>query len=73
MMTTLKRYPASQRVTVRGVLRSEWTKLRSLPSAAWSLAAAIALVVGFGVIYAGVRVSRPPADPVHIRRDRRSV
>jgi ABC-2 type transport system permease protein len=63
MTTTLARYPGTQRATVRGVVRSEFTKLRSLPAAAWSLAAAIALVVGFGAIYAGVRVSRPPADP----------
>ncbi len=63
MMTTLKHETGTQRVTVQGVLRSEWTKLRSLPAAAWSLAATIALVVGFGALYAGVRVSRPPADP----------
>jgi ABC-type transport system involved in multi-copper enzyme maturation permease subunit len=63
MMATREQETGTQRVTVAGVLRSEWTKLRSLPAAAWSLAAAIALVVGFGAIYAGVRVSRPPADP----------
>ena len=33
--------PASQRVTQVRVVRSEWTKLRSLPSTVWSLLAAV--------------------------------
>ena len=52
-----------QRVTRAWVMRSEWTKLRTLPSSAWSLLAAAALIVGFGALYAGVRVTRPPRDP----------
>ena len=56
----------SQRVTQARVLRSEWTKLRSLPSTAWSLLAAAALIVGFGVLYSMVRVTRPPRDPAAI-------
>jgi ABC-type transport system involved in multi-copper enzyme maturation permease subunit len=48
------------RVTQRRVLRSEWTKLRSLPSTAWSLLAAVVLIVGFGALYCMVRVTRPP-------------
>lgn len=64
-MTTisLPTYTGAQRVTQLRVLRSEWTKLRSLPSTMWSLLTAVALIVGFGVIYAMVRVARPPADP----------
>ena len=50
------------RVTPLRVVRSEWTKLRSLPSTAWSLATAVALVVGFGALYSTLRVTRPP-DP----------
>jgi ABC-type transport system involved in multi-copper enzyme maturation permease subunit len=45
------------------VLRSEWIKLRSLPSTIWSLLVAVTLIVGFGMVYAMVRVTRPPADP----------
>ncbi|WP_207229887.1 ABC transporter permease subunit [Krasilnikovia cinnamomea] len=45
------------------VVRSEWTKLRSLASTIWCLAATVALVVGVGVAYAALRVARPPADP----------
>jgi ABC-type transport system involved in multi-copper enzyme maturation permease subunit len=52
-----------QRVTQLRVLRSEWTKLRSLPSTAWSLLATVVLIVGFGALYSMVRVTRPPQDP----------
>jgi hypothetical protein len=52
-----------QRVTQARVIRSEWTKLRTLPSSAWSLLVAAVLIVGFGALYAGVRVTRPPQDP----------
>jgi ABC-2 type transport system permease protein len=60
---TLPRYSGEQRVTQFRVLLSEWTKLRSLPSTVWSLLTAVVLIVGFGVVYAMVRVTRPPADP----------
>jgi len=45
------------------VLQAELTKFRSVSSTAWSLLSAAVLIVGFGVLYAMVRVSRPPADP----------
>jgi ABC-2 type transport system permease protein len=54
---------ANQRVTQARVIRSEWTKLRTLPSSAWSLLVAAVLIVGIGALYAGVRVTRPPQDP----------
>lgn len=56
----------AQRVTQARVLRSEWTKLRSLPSAAWSLSSAVVLIVGFGALCAMVRVTRPPARPADL-------
>ena len=49
-----------QRVTQARVIRSEWTKLRSVPSTAWSLLTSVALIVGFGALYSLVRVTRPP-------------
>ncbi|RZU52360.1 ABC-type transport system involved in multi-copper enzyme maturation permease subunit [Krasilnikovia cinnamomea] len=55
--------PVARRVTPVRVVRSEWTKLRSLASTIWCLAATVALVVGVGVAYAALRVARPPADP----------
>ena len=54
---------AGQRVTQARVIRSEWTKLRSVPSTAWSLLAAVALIVGVGALYSLLRVTRPPTGP----------
>jgi ABC-2 type transport system permease protein len=62
----LPAYRDDQRVTQARVIRSEWTKLRTLPSSAWSLLAAAVLIVGFGALYSGVRVTRPPRDPAAI-------
>ena len=59
-MSTLMQSPAGPRVTQAKVVRSEWTKLRSQPSTGWSLLSAVALIVGFGVLYSLVRVTRPP-------------
>ncbi len=56
----LPAYPQPQRVTQPRVLRAEWTKLRSQPSAYWSLAATVILVVGFGIGYSLLLVARPP-------------
>jgi ABC-2 type transport system permease protein len=55
--------PAAQRVSQARVVRSEWTKLRSLPSTAWSLLVTVTSIVGFGVLYCLLRVARPPDDP----------
>jgi ABC-2 type transport system permease protein len=72
-MTTLTQ-PAAQpssesarrRVTQAKVVRSEWTKFRTQPSTAWSLLATVALIVGFGVLYSLVRVTRPPHSPAEV-------
>ena len=45
------------------MVRSEWIKFRTQPSAAWSVLTAVALIVGFGVLYSLVRVTRPPHSP----------
>ena len=68
MTTTRHLSPArpaatGQRVTQARVVRSEWTKLRSVPSTAWSLLAAVVLIVGFGALYCVLRVTRPPTGP----------
>jgi ABC-2 type transport system permease protein len=54
---------AAQRVSLARVVRSEWTKLRSQPSTAWSLLITVVSIVGFGVLYSLLRVARPPSDP----------
>jgi ABC-2 type transport system permease protein len=46
----LPAYRDDQRVTQARVIRSEWTKLRTLPSSAWSLLTAAALIVGVGAL-----------------------
>ena len=55
-----------QQVTQTRVIRSEWTKLRSVPSTAWSLLAAVGLIVGVGALYSLLRVTRPPSDPAAV-------
>jgi ABC-type transport system involved in multi-copper enzyme maturation permease subunit len=50
-------------VTQARVLRSEWTKLRTQRSAAWALLSTLAAIVGFGLLYSLVRVTRPPHTP----------
>src|SRR3954463_15158590 len=47
-------------VTQSGVLRSEWTKLRSVRSTAWSLAAAFVLTIALADIAAAVVYSHWP-------------
>jgi len=58
--TALPAYRQAQRVTQVRVMRAEWTKLRTQPSAYWALLAAVILVVGFGLGYSLLRVARPP-------------
>jgi ABC-2 type transport system permease protein len=53
-------YRQSQRVTQVRVFRAEWTKLRTQPSAFWTLLSAVIVVVGFGIGYSLLRVARPP-------------
>jgi hypothetical protein len=51
-------------VTRLGVVRSEWTKLRSLRSTVWTVLVALALMVGIGVALAWVSADQyaTPAD-----------
>jgi ABC-2 type transport system permease protein len=58
--------PEGQRVTQARVVRSEWTKLRSVPSTAWSLLVTVALIVGVGALYSLLRVTRPPSGPAAV-------
>jgi ABC-2 type transport system permease protein len=53
-------YRAAQRVTPLRVVRSEWTKLRSLRSTAWSLLTAVVFIVGVGVVNTVILAAHPP-------------
>lgn len=57
---TVPVYSQPQRVTQARVLRSEWTKLRTQPSAGWALLSAVVLIAGFGILYTLLREARPP-------------
>jgi ABC-2 type transport system permease protein len=48
----------SQGVTLGRVVRSEWTKLRTVRSTRWSLAAAVIAMAGLGSLVAAVQMSR---------------
>ena len=56
----LPAYSRPQKVTQARVLRSEWTKLRTQPSALWTLLSAVILTVAFGILYSFLREARPP-------------
>jgi hypothetical protein len=65
--TALPAYRQPQRVTQARVVRSEWTKLRTQPSAIWSLLCAVILTIGFGILYSLLREARPPHGTAAIR------
>ncbi len=50
--------PAQLRVTQLRVIRSEWTKFRSIRSTLWSLFTAILLTIGFSCLAAVITVAR---------------
>jgi ABC-2 type transport system permease protein len=50
--------PSSKAWVLPAILRSEWTKLRSVRSTVWSLLAAFAITVGFGALFCFAYVSR---------------
>ena len=60
-------YLRPQKVTQARVLRSEWTKLRTQPSALWALLSAVILITAFGILYSLLREARPPHGAAAIR------
>src|SRR3954469_4704093 len=65
----LPRLEQRGRVAQSGVLRSEWTKLRSVRSTAWSLAAAFLLTIALADIAAAGVVNHWPHMQAHDRAD----
>ncbi|TVZ02666.1 ABC transporter permease [Trebonia kvetii] len=49
---------ASLQVTQARVLRSEWTKFRSLRSTVWTLLTALVLMIGIGALFSAVNASQ---------------
>ena len=66
----LPRLDVAGRVTFLRVLRSEWTKLRSVRSTKWSLGVGFLLTIAFPVIFAFVTSSHWGSMSPHERADR---
>jgi ABC-2 type transport system permease protein len=65
--TTATRGTRYRPATFANVVRSEWTKLRSVRSTYWALIAAAVLGVGLGALISGVSANHYATDPsVHI-------
>ena len=69
MSATVAAPGATSRVTQSRVIRSEWTKLRSLRSTRWSLLVALVSMAGLGPLVAAVQMSRwshlDPGERLH--------
>lgn len=61
--------PRAGRVTQARVLRSEWTKLRSVRSTRWSLLVAVLFTIGIAAIATAVVVNRWPTMALHDRAE----
>lgn len=59
-MTALDLAPPNtgQAARLRGVLQSEWTKIRSVRSTYWSILGAVFALVGLGALFCGLYVAR---------------
>jgi ABC-type transport system involved in multi-copper enzyme maturation permease subunit len=49
---------APERLGIKGVLTSEWTKLRSVRSTWWTISATFAIMIGFGALLSWAYISR---------------
>jgi ABC-type transport system involved in multi-copper enzyme maturation permease subunit len=58
LITTTIPAPSAPRYRPTGVLRSEWTKLRSVRSTTWTLLATVVITIGIGVIATSTEASR---------------
>jgi ABC-2 type transport system permease protein len=58
LITTTLPAPAGPRYRFSGVLRSEWTKMRSVRSTTWTLFATIAITIGIGILATATEAGR---------------
>ena len=65
----LRPLPRAGRVTLARVIRSEWTKLRSLRSTVWALVVAVAFTIGIAAIACAVVSNHYPHMNAHDRAD----
>ena len=57
----------SGKVTLFGVIRSEWIKLRTLRSTWYSLLVTVVMVVGLGTLFSALRAHRFNQDNAHVQ------
>jgi ABC-2 type transport system permease protein len=67
-ITAWPRKPVAGNLTMTGVLRSEWTKLRSVRSTWWLLSTTVILTVGVAVFVSTGGTSGQPASPATFAR-----
>jgi ABC-2 type transport system permease protein len=58
LITTTIPVPSAPRYRTTGVMRSEWTKLRSVRSTTWTLLATVVITIGIGVIATSTEATR---------------
>jgi ABC-2 type transport system permease protein len=58
LITTAIPAPSAPHYQATGVLRSEWTKLRSVRSTTWTLLATVVITVGIGIIATATEATR---------------
>jgi ABC-2 type transport system permease protein len=58
LITTTIPAPSGSRYRPSGVLRSEWTKLRSVRSTTWTLLATVVITIGIGIIATATEATR---------------
>ena len=58
LITTTIPAPSAPRYRPTGVLRSEWTKLRSVRSTTWTLLSTVVITIGIGVIATATEATR---------------
>jgi ABC-2 type transport system permease protein len=58
IITTTIPAPSSPRYRPNGVVRSEWTKLRSVRSTTWTLLATVVITIGIGIIATATEATR---------------
>jgi ABC-2 type transport system permease protein len=58
LITTTIPAPSTPRYRAAGVMRSEWTKLRSVRSTTWTLLATVVITIGIGIIATATEATR---------------
>lgn len=58
LITTTIPAPSTPRYRPAGVIRSEWTKLRSVRSTTWTLVATVVVTIGIGIIATATEATR---------------